>query len=506
MAQKLNLFVISPSSYDDSGRLLQYYRILMKTSALTVLKSLVLSASDSLDIKCQVFLIDERLEKGEKYLQKIKQLPQEETLVFITVKSFELPRGIDIARDLRQAGYIVVLGGPGVTLADWKTYDFMFRCGLSFNVGEGELTIKQILSDFVNRKIRTLYWQKEFVDLSLAPLPSLSERREHERCLNPLVGISTSEGCPFDCSYCCITTLRGKNISEKRSRDPKLVVDWVEETHRRGLPVMLTDDNLRRSYHYETLKKLLIDRNERQEKKFRIFAQIDVAPGILNEIPNLAKMGIIQVFPGMETLDPEVLSWMKKSQNRPRDYLEIARKYREYGIMVNSGVMIGFPSQTPATIENEIREFIKILDFISINIATPFPGSQDYKIAVKDGTITTFDPNYYDLQHCCRDWFINTSPYAVEKAFFKVLFQSSTLRWRLGDGRSFSLKRRNIKNNLYSRFLVILGYMMRGRPYHYMMNGIPRLTDVFRCNDSFRGFALTLEDLEKKESYLQKIS
>jgi hypothetical protein len=109
------------------------------------------------------------------------------------------------------------------------------------------------------------------------------------------------------------------------------------------------------------------------------------------------------------------------------------------------------------------------------------------------------------MQHCCYRWFETISPQAIEKAFDRALMQGTTLRGRLR-GRSLAMMWRNIKNNLYGKSLVILGYLMRGRPYYYMMNGIPREATVFRPRDGYRGFPLTVEDLAKKKSYLENLA
>jgi hypothetical protein len=505
MRRDFDLFIISPSSYGDRGELLQYHRILMKTAAPTVLNALVQKAAHQLGARCNSYSIHERLEAGDSYLQKIFQSDRKRTLIFLTTKSFELPRTIDIAVTLKTAGFTVVLGGPGITLADWKTYQYLLENGLSFNVGEGECTVVQIVEDFLSNKLRPAYWQREYVDLRDAPLPTLPENGEHKQCLNPLVGFSTSEGCPFGCSFCCVTTLRGRNISEQRARDPEAVVDWIEKVHRMGHTIMLTDDNFRRSFHYERIKELLIKLNERLTKKLEILVQVDVSSGIEKEMPELARMGVNHAFVGMESLDPEVLKGISKNHNKPKDYKRIADEFRKYGILVNSGVIVGFPTQTPEGIMNEVREFTKILDLVSIFCASPFPGSRDYEEAVERGTLTTSDPNFYDTRHVCRDWFQRMTPLEAQTAYHKAALSQTTLRHRLDGNRSAELRWRNFRCNLYGWAIAKLGNAIRGYPYIFMMDGIPRRAKVFRPEGGFKGFQLKTEDLKKKTEFLQVI-
>lgn len=505
MKNDFNLFIVSPSSYGDNGELMQYHRILMKTGAPAVLSALVQRAISQLNAKCDVYSIHERLEDGDVYLQKILHLNKERTLVFLTTKSFELPRTIDVAMTLKKAGFTVVLGGPGVTLADWKIYNYLVENGLSFNVGEGEYTISQIIEDFLNNQLKPVYWQKEYVDLREAPLPVLPEIGEHKKCFNPLVGFSTSEGCPFGCSFCCVTTLRGKNINEWRSRNPEATVGWIEKVHLTGHSIMLTDDNFRRSFHYERIKEMLIRLNEKFTKKLEILIQVDVSAGIENEIPELARMGVNHAFVGMESLDPEVLKGISKNHNKPRDYQRIADKFRKHGILVHSGVMVGFPYQTPESIYKEISEFRNILDLMTVFCATPFPGSKDYEDAVARGWLLTNDLNFYDTRHVCRDWFKHMTPEEAGVAYHHAALLSTNLKGRLGNKRSLEMSWRNFRCNAYGHLIAWLGNVARGYPYIFMMDGIPRRSKVFRSSHGFKGFHLTVEDLTKKTEYLEAI-
>ncbi len=508
MLEQLNVIIISPSSYDDGGRLLQYRYILMKSPAPKVLESLVRIATSVRGVSCTISFVEERLEIGESYIGEIRRLPKKSTLIFITARTYELARAIDIARRMRGYGYTVVIGGPGVSLSDWKTYEYMVRQGIVFNVGEGEITVGEIIGDFLDGGLKPMYWQKEYVDIRVAPLPALSGPREHERCLNPMVGINTSEGCPFKCSYCCVINLRGGNVDACRARNPEAVLDWVEQTHRNGHRIILGDDNFRRSFHYGTLKEGLIRLNESVQKTtgrpLDVFIQIDSAGGIEKEMRDLAKAGVTHVFTGMESLDQTALHAVNKPHNKPERYVEIARQWRRYGILVNSGVMLGFSSQTRQDMKDQVMGFNEILDLTSLFCVTPLPGSKDYEDAVREGSLLTFDPNRYDLRHVCRDWFEHMTPEEAQEAFHQAAFWATSLSHRIGKGRSFRNSVRNVKNIGYGKVMAHWGVLDPGRryPYLFMMDGIPRYAGIRRPSDGFRGFELTAEDLEKRDAFL----
>lgn len=128
--------------------------------------------------------------------------------------------------------------------------------GIPFNVGEGEETIKEIIKDAINNALKPLYWQKDYVDLRKAPLPDLPNIMGdgYKRAINNQAGIDTSEGCPNDCSFCCVTQLRGRKMTREHSRDPEAIIEWLEQVYKVGLrKVMFLDDNFRRSYIYDEL-------------------------------------------------------------------------------------------------------------------------------------------------------------------------------------------------------------------------------------------------------------
>lgn len=498
----LNIYIISPSSYGDDGRLSQYYTVLMQPPVFPVLKSLMREAGNDLGVTMNISCINERLQKGEGYLNRIiaAQASANINLAFVSAKTFELPRAIDIARKLRNAGIEVVLGGPGPSLADWKTYDYLVSEGISFNVGEGEITVGQVIGDVISGKLKPSYWQKEHVDLWEAPLPCLPEKKEHRGTVSHFASISTSEGCPFNCSFCCVITLRGRRIIRERSRNPEAVVEWLRMTHKRGMVIMLTDDNFRRSFAYPELKERLIKLNKELNNKLHLFIQLDAAPDVIQEISDLARMGVKYVFLGLESLDSSILSVMSKRQNKPEHYRAIVDEFHKHDILVNTGWMVGFPDQTPQSIAAEATAFSKLVDIAHPYCVTPFPGTQDYYDAVKNKTIIDWDMNNYDSLHVVRNWFQKMSVAQARKAYAETFARFFSLKHILGVYSG--LPWRTIKAGVYSRALVELGRFAGGRPLHFMMDGLPRRVRAWRPKNGFRGFELTLEDLAKRESFL----
>ncbi len=481
----------------------------MPPAVFLVLKSLLLQATERLECKVNITCVNERTENGDEYLRKIiARNDCGKKLVLISAKTFELPRAIDIAVYLKRLDSVdVVIGGAGVTLADYKTYELLRDKGISFNVGEGEETVGKIIEDALNNSLKILYWQRNYVDLREAPLPDVPDviSDGYGLTLNRLAGIDTSEGCPHNCSFCCVTTLRGRQMTRSRARDPEGVLEWIEKTHRVGLPIMLLDDNFRRSPIYRTLSEQLIRLNEKLGDTFYLFIQLDATPDVIKEVSALARMGVRQVFLGIETLDSQRLADEGKTHNKPEQYRLIVDEFHRYSILVNAGWMVGFPDQCAPAILKEARAMAQLFDLVALFRVVPFPETVDFYEAVRNGEIVDWDPNNYDTAHFVRKLSMMTKEEA-EAACCRAFSINHSVRHILAGVPG--LRQRVFQNNLYSRVIAEWGKLARGKPFQFIMDGIPRIAGnpVWRPEDSFRGFSLVLDDLDKREKTLGQMS
>lgn len=502
----MNLSVIAASYYGDQDELLQYRWVLMETPLFAAMKSIVAQAAEILGIDISVQYFNERVQDGKKYLDYIvaqKKLAFT-NLVFISAKSFEIPRAIDIARRLKKHGLKIVLGGPGITLADWKTLKLIIDEGFSINVGEGELTVPEILKDAIKRKLKPVYWQKDYINLYEAPLPALPTEEEHRYSLNKFCALNTSEGCPYNCSFCCVTKLCGRKVCKERSRDPEACIEWIERAHHLGFEIFLTSDNFIRSHYYNQLKEGLIKLNEKLHDKLYLFVQLDA--NAINEARDLRRMGVSSVFFGFETTDRLVLENENKKHNHPENYEKIVRAFHDQGILVSTGLMVGFSSQTPVSIKEDIKRFSEDISLIAYLYAvTPLPGSCDYAEAVAKQELLTLDLNFYDTRHFVRRWFTSMNASDAQKSYNQSLKEFFSLRAALKTGRKWTIWSRNLKMIVYGRFMAEYGRIFGYRPLHPMLDGFPRRPKVWRPADSFRGFELTAEDLENKEKFLTSL-
>ncbi|MDD5626415.1 MAG: B12-binding domain-containing radical SAM protein [Patescibacteria group bacterium] len=507
MKKDLGVWIISPSSYDDGGYLFQFFRLLMIPPIFGVLKSLIWQAAAGAGIALDIFCINERTEIGDAYIQRIiANRDYARKLILLSAKTFELPRAIDLARQFKKAGLDVVIGGIGVTLADWKVYALLKKEGISFNVGEGEVTATQIIQDAARGALKPLYWQRSFVDLSVAPIPAMPDiiGDGYRFALNRLAGVDTAEGCPFNCSFCSVTVLRGRKMERCRARAPEGIIEWVLKTHALGLPIMFLDDNFRRSPHYHVLLEKLIRLNAKLKRKLEILVQLDASPDVAEEVPDLAAAGVDQVFLGIESFDPATLKQANKKQNQPQDYKRIVDAFHAHGILVDAGWIVGFPWQREEDILNDARLMAATFDFVAPFRLAALPGTKDYCDAVANGEIIDWDLNNYDTGHFVRKLYY-MSPEEAKRVSAQVFPIIYSLGKALSGPRG--LRFDVFRAILYCRLISEWGKRRVGRPYQFIMDGLPRSKRhlVERPQDSCKGEPLSSEDLGEKEAYLESL-
>jgi hypothetical protein len=118
-------------------------------------------------------------------------------------------------------------------------------------------------------------------------------------------------------------------------------------------------------------------------------------------IEKAGRAGINRVFIGLESINPEALKEARKGQNRITEYRAMLQAWHRAGALTYAGYILGFPSDTPASIERDIGIIQRELpiDLLEFFILTPLPGSADHKALHLAGVAMEPDMNRYDLVH-----------------------------------------------------------------------------------------------------------
>lgn len=278
-------------------------------------------------------------------------------------------------------------------------------------VGEGDITLTEIVSGKPLNKIEGIVYKKNDKILKTKPRPLIKnlddlpypafELYDIKKYINPIltarknpVGtIETSRGCVFGCTY-CNKSVFGRNF---RYKSPKRVVDEMEYLIKLGFNELhIWDDNF--ATNLERAKEIckeLIKRNSNITWRLECGVRCDC---IDEEFFKLAKQaGCYGVSFGFESGNDEILKTINKGETT--EQMRIAAKWaKDAGLMIYGFFMLGLPGETLETM-NQTINFAKELDpdYAKFTITVPFPSTKLFDDWEKQGIIKTKDWTRYNF-------------------------------------------------------------------------------------------------------------
>ncbi len=216
----------------------------------------------------------------------------------------------------------------------------------------------------------------------------------HEKVI-PGIRIRTTRDCPYGCPFCIIGTspLRGYD-KEWKAMSVKRVVDEIEHAIKEwGVWGFFFWDE---TYTYDrdrayAISEEIIKRNLRLE--WRCLTRIDCVDEDLLRI--MYRSGCRQIEFGLESGDENVRKKLHK--NFPdKKALEVIKTTRKIGIKANVDMIIGMPWESRESLDKTLRLGKKLhADNVHLTMAFPYPHTQFYDIAEKEGLLQVDD--IYDL-------------------------------------------------------------------------------------------------------------
>lgn len=272
-------------------------------------------------------------------------------LVFISAMNVQRDSAHETIRQAKQAGKIVVAGGPMFTgeYQDFPEVDY-------FVLNEAEITLPHFLADFINGKANRVYMTDEYADLSLTPAPrwDLLDMRKYDS-----MNVQFSRGCPFNCDFCNVTALLGHR---PRTKSAQQLITELDGLYALGWRrnIFLVDDNFignKKILKDEILPALIEWRQGKQGCLFLTEVSINLADDA-ELVDLMVKAGFISVFVGIETPDEDGLVACNKKQNQKRDLLGAVHTLQRSGLQVMAGFIVGFDSDTETIFDRQI-DFIQ---------------------------------------------------------------------------------------------------------------------------------------------------
>jgi len=275
--------------------------------------------------------------------------------------------------------------------------------------GEGEYALLDIL---IEGKEKGVFSSDIPVDINETPLPArhllnneyyLNTRRKFSQdglflfvpWKEDILSVMISRGCPWSCAF-CHNVWRGTPF---RIYNSDKVVEELERLRKNfGLRYFIfRDDNI--YSNKEKIKRILqavID--SRLNFKWGANARVD---SIDEEIIELSKQaGCEKLNFGFESGSQRMLDELNK-RTTVKKAIETVNLCKKYKVQVSGSFIVGHPNEENDDInatKNMIRKLK--LDSIGIAIATPFPGTQWWKIAEKRGLLPSeIDWRNFDFDH-----------------------------------------------------------------------------------------------------------
>jgi hypothetical protein len=414
MSQRsLRVLYILPSKYDDDGYVLRHWRGVLPSNSLCVLKQLTeqVAASGELggDVRVDVEIYDDTVQRLPlRRIVRLHQRGHERVVVgLVAVQTNQFARATDIIMELRRHGVPVMIGGFHVSgilaLFDTPSPELqrLLDAGVTLVKGEAEApgALAAILRDAVNGTLAPYYNITEFPALENVPAP-LAESRYLRRFTNRrMATIDTSRGCPFNCSFCTIINVQGRQM---RSRSAAHILEALQRNYERGIrSYFFTDDNFGRSpVRDAVLEGMAVMRERGMELEFmmQIDTRAHLIPGFVEKA---ARAGCYMVFIGMETVNPANLETIGKAQNDVSDYKNMVETWRSAGAIIHVGYIIGLACDTVDSVRQDIetlKNLVKV-DVASFFMLTPAPGSSDHHEMVERGEPMDADLNNFDSLH-----------------------------------------------------------------------------------------------------------
>lgn len=409
---RFHFIMIKPSHYDDDGYVIQWLRSSIPSNTLSVLNGLAMDCADRQvlgeDTSIELLTFDETNVRIDVrgLSKKIQKSGGQGLIALVGVQSNQFPRAVDIARQFRKQGIQVCIGGfhvsgclamlPKITPDLQEALDL----GISLFAGEVEGRLESLFQDAFAKRMKPLYnYMDDLPNIEGVPVPYLPLSMV-KRTSGTRTSFDAGRGCPFLCSFCTIINVQGHK-SRYRSADD--VEDIVRSGIAEGIMnFFISDDDFARNRLWEAIFDRLIALRKNEGLKIRLIIQVDtMCHKIPRFIEKAGQAGVTRVFIGLESINPEALKGAKKKQNRFEEYRSMLDAWHEAGALTYAGYILGFPTDTPESILEDIKTIQRELpiDLLEFFILTPLPGSEDHKVLYEQGVAMDQDMNNYDVVH-----------------------------------------------------------------------------------------------------------
>lgn len=299
-----------------------------------------------------------------------------------------------------------IAGGHHATVSPGDFHDSDFDIIV---IGEGVFTLRELLATLENggplKDVRGLGIPspdgmiftdpRSFPNLDDLPLPD-RELTKHYRenyfseWFKPLASVRTSMGCTGRCTFCALWSLTGGKYLR---RDPEKVVAELKMVAEKNV-FFCDDESMCDTRRMDRLADLIKEAGLR--KRYFLYARVDTIVKNRELFAKWSRIGLSQVFVGMEDFSGARLEAMKKGVTVGQQ-AEAARILEELGVMMYASFMVD-----PAYGTNDFRllkEHVRKLGlrYATFSVKTPLPGTELRRN--EEQRLLSRKPELYDMLH-----------------------------------------------------------------------------------------------------------
>lgn len=310
-------------------------------------------------------------------------------LVAITSWTVHSIRGYDVAREFRNRGIPVIMGGPHV----WFHPDEAAEHCEAIGIGEGEPIWSQMLQDAAAGRLQKVYRAPQMPSIAGLPVPRWDLLDLKKYGPFKTFTLMSSRGCPMQCEFCSERLYLGGGFRVRP------VEDVIEEIKRCGSKNIFFGDSDfgGKRAHAMKLMEAMIPLKLRWSALWTSFLCYD------DEYMDVAeRSGLLHINMGIESINPDTLKGMNKKFNKVDKYSLMLENLRKRGISYSLNFIFGWDNET-------IDVFRSTLDFLHkekvpvayFNILCPEKGTMFYeRMKQEDRVLRLEDIGRYPGEFC----------------------------------------------------------------------------------------------------------
>jgi radical SAM superfamily enzyme YgiQ (UPF0313 family) len=278
---------------------------------------------------------------------------------------------LSLVRQAKDRGKPVVVGGPFATSVP---QDFL-AAGADFLVlGEGENTVPLWLAALGRGETHGVFQPDARPEMTISPVPRYDLLKLDDYAL---MGVQTSRGCPYNCEFCDIINLFGRQPRYKTADQVLAELATLYNLGWRGMIFFCDDNFIGNQTHAQAILEKLIPWMQSHGEPFDFWTQTSANLGHnLPLIDLLTAANFSNVFIGVESPDAEVLAGNRKYQNLKNPLDQALSNIIANGLAVVPSFIMGFDQETEGA-GDRICAFVEKnhLSMVMLNLLQALPNT-----------------------------------------------------------------------------------------------------------------------------------